>query len=103
MRGVLQRTQEIGIRMALGASRPAAVASVLGAALRRVLLGLVAGGAIAWAAARAMASLLYGVDPHDPRVYAGAIGVLLVTALAATLVPARRAARIDPAEALRAE
>jgi hypothetical protein len=103
MRSVTQRTQEIGIRMALGASRSSAVASVLGMALRYVVLGFVAGGALAIAAGRAMSSLLYGISPDDPRIYIGAILVLLVTALIATLIPARRAASIDPAEALRTE
>ena len=103
MRSVTQRTQEIGIRMALGASRRSAVAAVLGMALRHVALGLAAGGAMAFAAARAMTSLLYGINPTDPRIYAGSILVLILTSLAATLIPARRAASVDPAEALRAE
>jgi len=103
MRSVTQRTQEIGIRMALGASRRSAVGSILGVALRQVAIGLVAGGALAFAAARAMESLLYGISPRDPRIYIGSILVVLATTFLATFVPARRAAGVDPAEALRAE
>jgi len=103
MRNVTQRTPEIGIRMALGASRRSAMTSVLGMALRHVVLGLVAGEALAVVAGRAMESLLYGVTPRDPRIYIGAGAVVLATALVATLLPALRAASVDPAEALRTE
>ncbi len=103
MRSVTQRIPEIGIRVALGASRRSAISSVLGVAIRRVFIGLLAGGVMAYAVAHAMTSLLYGVRPTDPRIYLGSIAVLILTAAAATLIPARRAAAVDPAEALRSE
>ncbi len=100
---VSQRTREIGIRMALGASGSGVLALVLrqGARLAAagVLLGLTGGFAIA----RSMASLLYGVSPTDPWTYASVAALLLVIALAASAWPAWRATRVDPILTLRAE
>jgi len=100
---VSQRTQEMGIRIALGAGRREILALVMGQALRVTAWGVVLGVAGALAAGRAIASLLYGVTPHDPLVLSVAIAVLAAVAAVASYVPARRAMRIDPAQALRAE
>jgi putative ABC transport system permease protein len=100
---VAQRTREIGIRMALGASARGVMAMVLGQAARLGLagvgLGLVGGVALA----RAMASLLYGVSPSDPETYAAVAGLMLVVALVASVLPAWRASRVDPIRTLKAD
>ena len=100
---VARRAHEIGVRMALGA-RPARVVSMV--VRRSVLLaglGVAAGLAIALAASRLASSLLYGIAPHDPVSYAAGAAVLLLAAVAAGLLPALRAARVDPVTALRSE
>jgi len=101
--GTAQRRREFGIRMALGAEGTA----VLGAALRSVALpasaGLLGGLVAAWVGIRIVRSLMFGVDDLDPTVAAAALAVLVVISLAAVLLPARRAARLDPAEVLRGE
>jgi putative ABC transport system permease protein len=98
-----RRTREIGIRMALGA-RPG---SVLGLVLRQggLLLagGLAAGAFVAWGLTRLLGEMLYGVEPFDPATVGAMAAVLAVTALAASWLPARRAARVDPVDALRTE
>jgi len=97
------RTPEIGLRIALGA-RPASVAWLtVRESTWTVLAGALAGTAAAYAAVRILESQLFGVQPRDPAVFAGAILVLLVMALAAAFFPARRASRIDPLVALRHE
>jgi predicted permease len=98
---VTRQTQEIGIRMALGASRGRVQRAVLGRTLRLVLLGMVAGTAVSFLTARAIASLLYGTEPTDLLTYAGMIVLLLAIAALAGYLPARRASRIDPMVALR--
>jgi putative ABC transport system permease protein len=100
---VQQRTAEIGVRMALGASRGDVLTLLLGQGLRPVAIGVAIGLAGAWALSRALGALLFGVTPGDLPSYAVAAVGLTLAALAATLVPARRAASVDPAIALRAE
>jgi putative ABC transport system permease protein len=100
---VSQRTREIGIRIALGADRRQVVSEVLQSGLTLVAVGTLTGLAGAWFATRLMQSLLAGVSPHDPLAYAVVISLLAVTTLLANLVPALRAASIDPVRALRFE
>ena len=100
---VAQRTREIGVRVALGAQTRAVVAMVLRKSLAWVCVGVAAGVFAAAGAARLVASLLYGISPHDPLAYAAAAATLLIAALVAAWVPALRAARVDPMVALRSE
>ncbi|HEY2030809.1 MAG TPA: ABC transporter permease [Myxococcales bacterium] len=100
---VAQRTREVGVRMALGARPAQAILLIARESAGMVGLGLVAGCAGAVASARLFAGLLYGVGATDPASLAAAVGALALVAAAATLLPARRAARVDPAVALRAE
>jgi predicted permease len=99
--GVTRQTQEIGIRIALGATRGRVQRTVLGRTLTLVLLGIVAGTVASFAAARMIASLLFGTEPSDPMTYVGMVLLLLVVALLAGYLPARRASRVDPLLALR--
>lgn len=101
--GVGERRREIGVRIALGALERQVLGQVLGDGLRLTAIGLVAGLVLALAASGAISSLLFGVSPRDPITYAAVVSLLLLTAIGATLLPARRAARTDPAEALRAD
>jgi len=100
---VSRRTREIGIRMALGADASAVRTTVVKDGMRPVLLGLVVGLAGAAAATRFMESLLFNVPPTDPATMAGAVAVLFVAAAVAVYLPARRATRVDPVEALGAD
>jgi predicted permease len=100
---VSQRTQEIGIRMALGASAATVQLSVLRQTLMLALAGALIGIAASTVAARLMASLLYGVQPGDIATFSGMLIVLTLVAAVAGYVPAWRASRIDPMSALRAE
>ena len=100
---VNQRTQEIGIRMALGASARDVQAGIIGLTLRLAMVGLVIGAAASWMLARGASGLLYGVTARDPQTFLGMIVVLTAVALVAGYLPARRASRIDPMVALRAE
>ena len=98
---VVQRTQEIGIRMALGASAEAVQRGVMVKALRLAVLGVAGGTAAALVMARGMQALLYGTQTADPVTYVGMVALLLAVAAMAGYLPARRAARINPAIALR--
>lgn len=99
---VTRQTQEIGIRIALGASRGRVQRDVLGRTLRLASLGLAVGTVASFATAQAIASLLYGTEPTDPLIYTGMIVLLLAVALVAGYLPARRASRVNPLSALRA-
>jgi putative ABC transport system permease protein len=98
---VVERTREIGVRVALGADRGDVVRMVVGQGMVPAIGGLVAGIAVALAALRLLGSLLYDVQPHDPAVLAAVITILAAVALLSCWLPARRATRIDPIEALR--
>jgi putative ABC transport system permease protein len=100
---VTQRTREIGVRMALGADASRVRAMVVLQGLRLCLLGLGGGVLAALALTRLLASQLFGVSPADPATYVGLAAVILLVAVAASLVPALRATRIDPMVALRAD
>jgi ABC-type antimicrobial peptide transport system permease subunit len=100
---VARRTNEIGIRMALGAQVRDVYIMVLRQGMRPVVIGLILGVAGAIAASRAVATLLYGVSPRSPLVIGAVAAALLVVALAACAVPARRASRVEPTIALRYE
>jgi putative ABC transport system permease protein len=100
---VAQRTQEIGVRMAIGASPAAIAGMVLGSAARWTIAGTIVGIAGSFAAARALESMLFGVAAHDVLSLAGSTGVLIAVALFAAWLPARRAAAVDPLTALRVE
>jgi predicted permease len=100
---VVQRTSEIGIRMALGAARSRVVALVLRGVLWQVLLGLALGVAAALLASHLMTSLLFKVSSYDPFAFIGAVLLLAICATLAGFIPARRAASIDPMQALRSD
>ena len=100
---VTQRTHELGVRVAFGAQVRDVIRLVLGEGLRITTLGIVVGAGIALYAGRYVAPLLFKVQPTDPLVFGGVIAVLLLTATLAALVPALRAAKVDPNVALRTE
>jgi len=100
---VARRTNEIGIRMALGAAPRQILAMVLGEAGRLLAVGVVVGVVLALAAGKTATTLLFGLKPYDPAVLAAAAVGLGVVAVAASLIPAQRAARLDPMVALRDE
>jgi predicted permease len=100
---VAQRTSEIGIRMALGATRPSVVNMVMRGALWQILVGLVLGIPASLYAGYLMKAMLYGVDSYDPMALAGAPLMLVIFAATAAFIPARRAASVEPMQALRTE
>src|SRR5262249_46673226 len=100
---VTQRTHEIGVRMAMGARAHEVVAFVMREGIMIAILGIVLGCVGSFSLTRAMARLLYGVTSTDPATFAAVAGMLLAVAAAATVIPARRAARVDPVLALRHE
>ena len=101
--GVAQRTQEIGVRIALGAGVRDVVRLVLGEGVRFALAGVALGATVALGASRWLGPLLFSVSPSDPWVYGIVAVVLLVTAVLASAIPAFRASRVDPNVALRAD
>jgi putative ABC transport system permease protein len=100
---VSRRTREVGIRMALGAQRADVVLLILKKAAFLIGLGLISGLGCAWIATRALKAFLFGVSEHDPATVLLVCGMLVVCGMLAALVPARRAAAIDPMKALRTE
>jgi putative ABC transport system permease protein len=101
--GVAQRTQEFGIRLAMGAAHRDVLRMVLSQGLTLVSLGLMLGLPTAWAVTRVLQSLLFGIETTDPATFAGVTALLIAVALVASWVPARRATRTDPMRALRQE
>jgi putative ABC transport system permease protein len=100
---VAQRTHELGVRVALGAEVRDLVRLVLRQGLGLALVGVLLGGTLAFLVSRWVRPLLFEVSPHDPLVFVGVAVVLLAVAALASLIPARRAGRVDPIQALRAE
>jgi predicted lysophospholipase L1 biosynthesis ABC-type transport system permease subunit len=98
-----QRTQEIGVRMALGATRVNILRLIMGEGVRLIVLGGVFGLGAASATAELLKSLLYNVGPRDPLTFTAVALVLALVALAATLIPARAAMKVEPVVALRYE
>jgi len=100
---VSKRTGEIGIRMALGADRRNILRLILGETSQVVSIGIASGLAITWASSRLVKSMIYGLSAHDARVFVLSACLLLLVALLAALLPARRAVQVDPMVALRCE
>jgi len=100
---VVQRTPEIGIRMALGASRQHVVRMILGQGFALAIFGAIVGLAISFWLTRLLSKLLFEVQPTDLVTFALSTSVLLVAALLASFIPARRATKVDPIIALRFE
>jgi len=100
---VTQRTQEIGVRMALGATRADVLKLITGCGARLVAIGAGTGLLASLLIARLLASLLFGIGPADPLTFIAVVLFLAAVALVATWIPARSAARVDPLVALRYE
>jgi len=100
---VSRRTQELGIRISLGAGRGSVIAMVIRQGMGLAALGIVVGIGLALVTTRSLSFFLFGVNPFDPVVFGGASVLLFAAGLGATLLPARRATRVDPVEALRTE
>jgi len=100
---VSQRTREIGIRMAVGAQLPTLIGMFVRQGMLLTSIGLVTGLLVSFAVMRLMSSLLFGVKAMDPLTYIAVSSGLAITALLACYLPSRRAAAVDPVEALRAE
>ena len=98
-----QRRRELGIRLALGASRGDVMSQVVGDGIRLAVAGIVIGVVIALAITRLLSALLYGVGASDPMTFVGVVALLALVSLVASYLPARRAARVDPMVALRYE
>jgi ABC-type antimicrobial peptide transport system permease subunit len=101
--GVTQRKHELGVRLALGAGRSRLVVLVLTEGLRIAVAGVAIGCVIALAAGRWIGPLLFDHGPRDPRVFGVVVTTMLVVAAAASLIPAARAARLDPKTALQSD
>jgi putative ABC transport system permease protein len=100
---VRRRVREIGIRMALGASRFDVLKMVVSDGMKPILLGVAVGLAASLALGRVVASLIYGVRPTDPITFAGVVLLLVAVGLFATIIPAHRATRVEPVRTLREE
>jgi putative ABC transport system permease protein len=100
---VSRRTQEIGIRLALGATSGAVLRTVVGYGMTLAAAGAVVGVAASWGLAQSMRALLFDLSPHDPATYIWMVAAIAAVALVASYLPARRATRVDPLVALRAE
>jgi predicted permease len=100
---VAQRSREIGVRLALGAEPAGVARMIVWQAMRLTLIAIVPGVVVAYLAARGMRALLFGVEPADPTTIAAAVGLVIVMTLAGSLIPVRRAARVNPMLALRIE
>jgi putative ABC transport system permease protein len=100
---VSQRTHELGLRMALGAARVGVLAMIVREGVLMAAIGIVTGLGAAALTTRMMQDLLVGITPRDPLTFAGGAVLLLLIAAAASFLPARRATRVDPMVALRAE
>ncbi len=100
---VTRQTQEIGIRMALGATRGGVLGSVILRTLRLATIGMTLGALASFLVARAIGAMLYGTEPTDPATFAATLALLLAVAVAAGYLPARRASQIDPMAALRTQ
>jgi ABC-type antimicrobial peptide transport system permease subunit len=100
---VAQRTQEIGVRMAIGAQRSDVLRLVLGEAARMAAFGVIIGVVASLAISRLLTSLLFGISATDPLTFIGVAVLLSLVALAASFIPAYRATRVDPVTALRYE
>jgi len=98
---VAERTNEIGIRMALGARTPEVLRMIMGHGLRLVALGVALGLTVAFALSRFLEGLLFGVTAHDPKTYVGVAFLLVIVSVFAVLIPARRATQVNPLVALR--
>jgi ABC-type antimicrobial peptide transport system permease subunit len=100
---VRQRTAEIGVRVAFGATKSSIFGLVIGDGMKLSVIGLVIGLVAAFALTRVMSTMLIGVRPTDPLTYVAIVGLFLVIALVACWIPAQRAASLDPTTALRSE
>jgi ABC-type antimicrobial peptide transport system permease subunit len=100
---VVQRTQEIGVRMAVGATRADILKLVLGSALKMIVPGALLGLVLALTLSRVLSSLLFHIGPHDPAAFACVTGLLILVALLAALIPGTSATRVDPTVALRCD
>jgi ABC-type antimicrobial peptide transport system permease subunit len=98
---VVQRTQEFGLRMALGAQRGQVLRMVVGQGVVLAMTGIVAGAVVALLATRVLGDMLFGIGPRDPSTFVGVAALLALSAIAASVVPALRATRVDPLVAMR--
>jgi len=98
---VTQRRREMGVRMALGARREDVARLVVGSGVRQAIAGMALGLVIAWAVSTRVSDLLFQTSPRDPWIYGSVVALLLMVAILASFIPARRASKLDPADVLR--